>query len=892
MMSKKKVEPPRLANRLLLRVLRHELTEEVLGDLEENYYAILNSHSHFQAKLNYWFEVLNYLRPFAIRKSKSYSFMNQALFQNYFKIGIRNILKYKTFSFINIFGLAVAMSVGMLLILMLADQHRYDLFHVKRDRIYRILSSTEEGRQGYATSPFPLAHALKESYPIVEEVTHLTPGVGGDATYQQKLTDMRGYFAEPSFFQVFDFRLEKGDEKTALMQPNSVVISSELAYELFNDENPIGKAIEFSDRKLAFPLEFDGISSPAVPWGSFTITGVIDHSKYKSHLAFDALVSTSSLPLLYADKKIEDRSNDWENYFRTYTYVLLRPDADEEQLDRTLADFVKRTYRDISAEHIKGFHLTPQPLSQVQLGLMGNDTNNRLFLAGYYFLVALAIIILISAALNYTSLSIARSVVRAKEIGIRKVNGAQKRSVMIQFISESILISLFAMVLAIVLLFLLKPAFKNLWVNQYLGFELPQTFEVYLIFFGFAVFIGILAGLYPAIKLSSYEPTKVLKKLQVMDTGGMGLRKALNVSQLVISLFFIATSVVVFRQFNYFMKFDYGFTSSNIINVELQGASYEQVAQQFYSVPGVVSISASDIIPATGTNNGIELKNHGTEDEFTFASILNTDHHFAQNLDIQLVAGSGLSENSTTQSILINESAVEKLGYPNPSAIIGESFETKWGGETLTVVGVVKNFHYLLLINNNGIAPLVLRRNPEQFKFVNVKLSEGDRMKTISQLEVKWKEIDPLHSFQYKFFTDELASTHQAIFDIVTILGFVAFLAIVIACLGLLGMATYTVERKTREVGIRKALGATGFDIAFLLSKEFMAIVLIAVCIGAPLSFFVNNLWLQTLVNRVDVSWSAVGIGTLCILVLGFITIATQALKASHTNPVESLKVE
>lgn len=888
----KKIQPPQLAKRLLERVLRHDLVEEVLGDLEEKYESIVYNRSPFRAKMNYWFEVFNYLRPFAVRKVKSYPFMNQALFQNYFKVATRNILKYKTFSFINIFGLAVAMSVGMLLILMLADQHRYDQFHEKRDRIYRILSSTAEGRQGYATSPFPLAYALKESYPILEETTHLTPGVGGDATYQQQLAEMRGYFAEPSFFRVFGFRLEKGDEKTALLQPNSVVISSELAYELFNDENPVGKVIEFSDRQLAFPLEFDGISSPAVPWGSFTITGVIDHSKYKSHLAFDALVSTSSLPALYADKKIEDRSNNWENYFRTYTYAVVRPDANEDQLNHALNDLVKRTYADLTAEHLKGFHLISQPLAQVQLGLMGNDTNNRLFLAAYYFLAALAIVILISAALNYTSLSIARSVVRAKEIGIRKVNGAQRKSVLMQFLSESILISLFAMALAVGLLFLLRPAFKNLWVNQYLGFELPQTVGVYFLFIGFAVTIGFIAGLFPAFQLSAYEPTKVLKKLQVMNRGGMGLRKALNVSQLVISLFFIATSVLVFSQFKHFMKFDYGFTSNNIINVELQGASYEKVVQQFSTVPGVVSISASDIIPATGTNNGIQLKKSGSENEFTNASILITDQHFADNLNIELVAGSALSESSTTQSILINETAVEKLGYSNAASIIGESFETKWGGESLTVVGVVKNFHYLLLVNNNGIAPLVLRRNPEQFRFVNVKLAATVLIKTISQLEIKWKEIDPLHAFQYKFFTDELASTHQAIFDMVTILGFVAFLAIVIACLGLLGMATYTMERRTKEVGIRKALGATGYNIAFLLSKEFVVVMLIAISIGVPLSLFVNNLWLQTLVNRVDVSWSAVGVGTLCILMLGSITIATQTLKASRTNPVDSLKVE
>lgn len=257
------------------------------------------------------------------------------MFKNYLKVGIRNILKYKLFSFINIFGLSLAMSVCMLIILMLADQKRYDQFHFKKDRIYRILSYGNF-RLPYATTPYPVANALKTEYPIIEEATNLTPGIGGDATYHQRIVEMRGYFTDPSFFRAFSFELEQGDKNTALAAPNSMVITRKLAKQLFQEEDPIGKVIEFADRQLAFPQESDGIGSPPVQWGSFAITGVIDETRYKSHLRFDVLVSSSSQQTLYLENKIEDNTNNWERYFRTYTYVLLNPNKTEQTYPQRL----------------------------------------------------------------------------------------------------------------------------------------------------------------------------------------------------------------------------------------------------------------------------------------------------------------------------------------------------------------------------------------------------------------------------------------------------------------------------------------------------------------------------------------------------------------------------
>jgi putative ABC transport system permease protein len=610
-MNKVKSHPPRTAQKLLLLFLRSDLSEEVMGDLGERFDRVNLEKSTFKAKLDYWFQVINYLRPFAIRDKRIQNIMQYSMLQNYFKIGWRNIIKYKAFSAINVFGLALAMSVCMLIILMLADQRRYDAFHEKGDRIYRITLSTN-----YATTPHPLAAAVKNDYTIAEATTTLIPGPAGDAVYQDRLADMRGYFADPSFFTMFSFELEKGNPATALQQPSTAVISQELASQLYGTDDPIGKTFDFSDRQLAFPQEVDGIGAPSVAWGTFTVTGVIDETKYKSHLKFDVLMSAASQASLIAEKKREDRTNAWDWFYQPYTYVLLKETKSPDDLQTALDDLAIRTYTDKKNKETRDLRFIPQKLSDVQLNLLANDTNSRLPLVGYNFLIILASIIMLTACFNYTNLSVARALTRAKEIGVRKVTGARRGSIVIQFLSESVITSLIALVLATGFLYLLAPAFKSLWLNKFLNFELPTMPGVYVVFFAFALLIGLIAGIYPAFYLSKYNPVKALKNLGVSQRGKLGLRKILSVSQFIISLFFITTAILVYQQFNYYMQFDYGFKTENIVNFPLQGVDYEKLKHELSDIPEVTTISATDIIPATGTNNNMDLKKPGTQEEY------------------------------------------------------------------------------------------------------------------------------------------------------------------------------------------------------------------------------------------------------------------------------------
>jgi putative ABC transport system permease protein len=500
----------------------------------------------------------------------------------------------------------------------------------------------------------------------------------------------------------------------------------------------------------------------------------------------------------------------------------------------------------------------------------------------------------VSACLNYTNLSTARALTRMKEIGVRKVTGAYRRNLIFQFLIESMLTSLFALGMALLLLVIMKPAFLGLWINRYLDFSLQANGSIYLVFVVFSLVIGLVAGLYPALHLSKFQPAKALKNLDVLRPGKLGMRKVLSVSQFVVSLFFITTVVLIYNQFRHYLDFEYGFDTKNVINISLQGNGYKRVTNEFLTVSGVASVSASDIIPATNVQNGMSLRVADHDVEYTPFGVLLTDENFLGNLGLTLVAGENMkvAGDSASRFVVVNEAAVRALGYAHAADIVGTVLQSPGSTEELTVVGVMKDFQHTALVNEDGIRPVVLRYQPASFGYVSVRMASDDIPNTLARLESRWKAIDPVNAFRYEFYEDQLDAMYRGFFDVVSILGFIAFLAVVIACLGLLGMAMYTTERRRKEVGIRKLLGACDSGIVLLLSKSFCKMLGVAICIGGPLSYFINNLWLQALPNRVSFGIATVLIGVVTLLVLGLITVATQTLKASRSNPVEALKMD
>jgi len=815
------------------------------------------------------------------------------MLRNYIKIAVRNLLKYKTFSLINIFGLAIGMTVCMLIILMLADQMSYDQYHEKKDKVYRIISKRSDLPLGMATTPVPLANTLKKDYPFVEETTQLVLGVGGDAIYEEQSIVMRGYFAEPSFFNLFSYEIEKGDLGTCLLQPNSMVITSDMANKLFGNENPIGKTIQFIERGLMI-IEFDfaAIESQPVNWGQFKITGVLANNNRKSHLKFDGLVSASSMQALYKEEKLEDNTDNWKGTSRAYTYVELKSTENESDLKTALNDIVLRQYADI--EKLKDSQFVAQNLKKITPGMfLGNMPSLRLPKEAYYFLSFLALIVMIMACLNYINLSVARSLTRVKEIGVRKVTGAKRSNLVLQFLSESIITTFLSLFLAVSLLFLVKSGFMNLWFNRYFNFELQESLFVYFIFMVFAVFVGFLAGLFPAINLSKYQPVVVLKKIENLHPRKFGLRKVLNILQLAVSLFFIVTSILMYNQIQHFLGFEYGFTSENIINVELQGNDHIRVAHELSTISGVSTISASSYLPATGVFSSKDFKSIDN-DEYVEIECLSADKYFPENLDLKIIAGTNLPESieASGHLVLINETAAQKLGFESFTDIIGQTFIMKTDNEAVEVVGILKDFHSQSAMFSDKIGPFMIRNMPEEFIYANVKVISGDLSGTIEKIEEKWKNIDPVHPLRFSFYDDQVAALNQMLGDVLSILSFAAFLAVTIACLGLLGMAMYAIERRRKEIGIRKVLGATETKIVYILSKEYLKMLLIAILIAAPLSYFVNNAWLQNFPNKVEFGLGTILVSISFLLILGFITIGSQTFKAAISNPVNALRYE
>ena len=816
--------------------------------------------------------------------------------KSYIKIALRNIFKHKVFSFINIVGLAVSMSASLLIILMVSDQKKYDQFHTKKDRIYRVI--TRSGDEGifYATTAMPLKETLLEEYEGIEKVVRFRMMFGGDVTNEQNTIPLAGFYADEDLFNVFDFELLYGDPETALKEPFSLVLTEEAANKLFKNENPIGKVVKFNDRGLDhYGL---GITIKNVMLGDFTITGVIKDKSYKTHIPLEIFGSWSTLPVLNNQEIDKVQLDNWKSIWETYLFVQMEEGKTRNDLSRILDRITE-----VQFEDYEDFKLTfdTQALSEITPGkFLNNPMSFRMPREGFYFLSFLALIVIISACFNYTNLSVARALSRAKEIGIRKIHGAGRIQIFLQFTMEAILISLFALVLSVVFLQLLKQGFTGLWLNKYLAINMKENALAVLLFIFFSVIIGFIAGFLPAWYLSSFQPLNVLKKQMsggAKKKGSLifskpGFGKSLVVTQFVFSLILIITTTLLFSQMSHLMKAEYGFDKENIINIKLQGNGHLLLTNELKSYSDIRQISASNLIPATGFSDGGLLKKPDDSDS-TGVFYLGTDHNYIDNLKLELLYGNNLpvddSDNSGTY-IVVNETTAQRFGYKNPQDIIGEIFYLSNKNDMVEVIGVVKDFYYDLFMEEIG--PLVIHYNPGNFRYINVRISGNNLKETLSFIETKWKKIDKIHAFEYQFFDEQLANSHAIFGDVISIVGFIAILAVSIACLGLLGMATYTAETRLKEIGIRKVMGASVQSILLLLSRGFIILLAIAILIGGPLAYFMNNLWLQMFAYKVDFGITIFGTSILIMLILGLLTVGSQTLRAALTSPSITLRDE
>ncbi|MEQ1586185.1 MAG: ABC transporter permease [Cyclobacteriaceae bacterium] len=806
------------------------------------------------------------------------------MFRNYIKTALRSLFRHRFFSFINIFGLAVSMTICMAIMMLVADQMTYDRFNTNRDRIYRINSQVIHGDGTFsdnitATSAHPLGEELRNNYTGIAKVVRIKRGFGNSwIEFDQNVNiPLSGYFADPEFFEVFQYEMEYGDPRTALKEPYSVVLTHKAARKLFKEENPVGLTVKVGDK------------------GVYNVTGVLKETNKKSHIVFEALASMSTVKSLEASDVLGKESENWHNYWQTWTYILLEDGKTESDISPYFDKIYKKHIAPNTNPDVNKAKFQLQPMMNITPGPMRNNPIGP-FLPWIfiYFFAGLAALVMLTSCFNFTNLSIARSLTRAKEIGIRKATGAMRWQIFTQFLSEAVITTFLALVIAVAMVLLLKPVMLQLNFARVMKWDLEANLYVYAAFVVFALAVGILAGLFPAVVLSGFQPVKVLKSVgNVKLFSRMGLRKALLVSQFTLSLIFILSVLVVFNQLRYFIKADLGFQSENQIMIRLNGTKPELLKTELLEHANVVTVSASSHVPAAGSTYGMGFKKSLEEKNWTNVSYYAVDEDYISNMKLTLLAGRNFEAaagESNKNFILVNEEALKTFHFANATDALGQELIMDADSIKVQIIGVLKNYNHQLLMQK--LEPMALRYNPSELSILQVEYT-GTFVQTAKTIETAWAAVNPAMKVDYKSMKEEIETIYNIFFgDIVKVVGVVAFLAIMISCLGLLGMATYATETRIKEISIRKVLGSSSSALILLLSKGFLAMLGIAVAVGLPAAYFINNLWLEMIAYHVTMDWTVMVTGVLVLIFFGVLTVGSQTIRATFVKPVENLKSE
>ena len=796
------------------------------------------------------------------------------MFKNYITVAWRNIIKDPYFSLIKVFGLAMGISLFFVVLSIINDQLSFDKFHPNAERVYRV-NTTAVRKNGdierYASSPFPLGAYLKNNYPAVEKIVRLNRSFNGRAIYRDKQIDIRGFFTDPEFFQVFGFQLMSGSTRNALQEPNSIVLNEATAKKFFNDSTPIGKT-----------LAVEGL-------GNFTVTGVVKNPPGRTHIEFDVLGSNSFLSTLN-----EPSIQEWRNYYGTYLYVQIKKGADLHTLEDGFKRISKEQYEKLELEsRDKSYAFYFQPLNKIVPGpLLSNNLGKALPTQFLWVMAVFAAIVLVSAAFNYNSLSLAKSLSRSKEIGIRKTNGALRHQLIVQFLIESIVTSLLAFLLAsLAFHYFLKPFFENFGIFQMLEVRLSEGIFLYMIFAALCILVGLLTGLFPAIYLSSITTSQALRNLQNKRwLPKLGWRRVLLVTQFSAALLFVVILFNLYRQMNYVLKADYGFEKDNILNVDLQQNDFRTFKQAFATNHNVVAISGISHPIGTSRDRSVDVRIKAT-DEKEGVRDYTIDEDFINNLKLQLIAGKNFTADLPRDRelfVIVNQNFLQRFQLGTPVEALGKQILLE-DSSMLSIIGVVKDFHFRPFTYN--IEPLLLRYHPADITQMNIKLSGQNNNEAIAQLNETWKRLDKNREFNYGFMADELRASYREFMDLSNMLALIAFMAVAVACLGFLGLAMFMLKQKTKEISIRKVLGASLTQLFVLLSKNFFVIFIITIAVGLPLAVLVNQMVMQTFAYRVNPIGGYIG-GISLLFTIVLLTVGSQIIRAAVANPAKTLRTE
>lgn len=781
------------------------------------------------------------------------------MIKNYIKIAVRNIWKHRLFSLINVFGLASGLMVCMLAIAHIKGAFDYDNFHPKRQQIYRILTDVttkENNRTAFASSPLPLAASLK-TYSFVENTARVVRTYGEVSASAKKMS-LLSFAVDPAFHELFGYRIVSGQ---ASARPGTAMISQKAAEKLFGTRNPVGNV-----------LMQDGI-------GHSIITGVLENAESTSHLRFEVLFSVSDDVMARLDA---DR--DWNDFSTGYTYALLKPGTAAPQLNQIMPALSQTAQAGLRGSDIKRYEFRAQPLSGISPS--AEELINSTYepqISGLSAEMAVGLVTLLMAAFNYINLTLARSMSRAREIGIRKTSGALRWQLVIQFMAESVILSMLALGLAFVMLEMVRPM---AFVQQWLIGGVVWDWKLWGAFIVFSVVTGLLAGLVPARVLSRFQPAEVLRSrtgLKVIR--GISLRKALIVAQFSISMIAMVALMTMMRQQHYMATADYGFQSKNVMNIPLNGVPFERLSNEIDKLAGVEHVSG--IVQPFGHHGPTtRVKSGRNEADPIVAFQFDIAPNFVKTLGLTLVAGQDLPDTpGSANLVMVNEEAVSKLNLGDSRAAIGKSILLEDSTE-VQIAGVLKDFRFTSFAWE--IKPLILKQQTSGVRYLHAAVGPGTKADMEAAIKGIWTKLSPYEPFNGQWYDDFLYEHHSHAED-VHFMALLLGISFSIACLGLLGMVTYNTQTRVKEVGIRKVLGAKISQIIWLLSRDFVKLLAIAAVIALPLGYAVGYAFLASFAYHVSIGFETLGLCFGILLLLGGLIITTRTFKTASSNPVDAL---
>jgi len=787
------------------------------------------------------------------------------------RITLRRLRLQRAYAVINVGGMALGLACTLLIFLWVRDETSYDRFHAKADRIYRVvLATSDDGQPTNASGSFGLGPALKKDFPEVEETVRVRKMEQNPKRYvgygDKKFYEPRFFYAEPSLFTVFDFPLVRGDAATALRDPGSVVLTEAVAAKYFGDEDPIGKVIEADTYNDGKPLPF-------------RVTGVAKNVPRQSHFHFDFLAAYSGLR--------EDTTR-LSGMYQHYTYVLLKEGAEPAAMAPRFLDFLKRNWQENP-----WYTIILQPLVSIRLrsGLRselepGGD------IADVYIFSAVALAVLLIACINFMNLATARSAKRAKEVGIRKAVGAPRSQLVRQFLGESLSTSAVSTAGAFLVVASALP-----WLNRLTGKGLTVTSltapSVLLTAAAVALAVGLVSGLYPALFLSKFQPVQTLRAQAGPRASGAVLRRALVVFQFALSIGIICATMVIRDQMTYIRSRDLGFDRDQILTAPLNGevrANYEAFRSELLRDPGVENVTTSAFVPAGGSSH-YNLNFEGGTQGITQVVYM-ADKEFLATYGLTLLAGR-TTERTLTEAgpneFVVSESSVREAGYASRQEALGKTVDLE--GTPGTIVGVVEDI-FLYSLHRPPYAIVYVVRPPERLNYLSVRIGTRNVPATLAHIRKVWRALVPSYPLDYAFLDDSFERLHDAERRMSEMFSVFAFLAIAVACLGLFGLAAYTAERRTKEIGVRKVLGASSWSVYASLAREFLRWVVLANLVAWPLAYYAMSRWLRNFALRVEIGWAIFPAAAAAALLIAALTVGSQTWRAARANPVDSLRYE